>query len=248
MNRKRTTPLREDTVEPAHCSTALRHEIVGRARYFKRLSPEALEAVNERFREQHYPAEAVIYWEADSAERLFLVAHGKVKLLRHGAEGIDVLLDLLPQGSLFGGVAPVGYRRYSETAVAQTECCVLAITAGDFEELLARHPEIVREVLNSVARSLDDARETIRQLTTSPVAARIATVLIKLAERLGEPDKDGTLIQAPLPQQDIASMVGATPETVSRVMARFKREELVDSGRQWVRILDDDGLRKVAGT
>lgn len=246
MSRKRTTPLRDDSLDPGHCSTALRHEILGGAQYFKGLPPQALQAVNRRFREQHYPAEAVICREADSASRLFFVAHGKVKLLRHGRSGEDVLLDILPQGFLFGGLTPLGYRRYSETALAQTDCCVLAITAEDFERLLEHYPEIAREVLKSIARSLDDARETIRQLTTSPATARIATVLIKLAERLGEKTEKGTLIQSPLSQQDLAAMVGATPETVSRVMARLKRDGLVDSGRQWIRILDHHGLRAIA--
>src|SRR5699024_2047219 len=137
---------------------------------------------NRQFREQHYPADAVICREGEPATRLFFTAHGQVKLLRHSLRGDDVLLDILGQGALFGGLAPLGYRHYSETATAQTDCCLLIITADAFQKLLEQYPEVTLEVLRSVAQGLDDARETIRQLTTSSVETRIATVLLKLAE------------------------------------------------------------------
>ncbi len=243
--RRRATPLNRDSLNPDHCSPELRREILGHATYFEGLSARALAAVDERFREQHYPQGAVICREGETARSLFFVAHGNVKLLRHSAGGDDVLIDLLPQGGLFGGLASLGLGRYPETAIAQTACCVLTVSGSDFQHLLEQFPAFTMEVLKSTSRSLNDAREAIRQLTTSPVDARIAMALIKLAERLGEKTGQGILIQVPLPQQDLAAMVGATPETVSRVMARMKREGLVDSGRQWVRILDQDGLRAI---
>lgn len=231
---------------PEHCSPQLRHHILSQARYFSGLSAEALEEVSRRFSELHYPAGSVICHEGGHAERLFFVAHGKVKLLRHSPAGDDVLLDLLPRGALFGGLAPLGTRHYPETAVAQTNSCVLAISGADFQLLLEQHPQITLAVLASVARSLDDARETVRQIITSDVRARIATALLKLAERLGENETGGVLINTPISRQDLAAMIGATPETVSRVMADFKREGLLDSGRQWVRVVDRDGLQQAA--
>lgn len=248
MSRKRTTPLRDESLAPGHCSTELRRRILGGTRYFNALSAEALDEVNARFRERHHAAGTVICQEGAPAKRLFLVAHGKVKLVRHSPEGDDVLLDILSQGALFGGVAPLGQHHYAETAVAQTDCCVLAITVRSFEELLAQHPAVTLEVLHAVADDLDEARSTIRRLATSSVDARIATVLLTLAERLGERDDTGVLIQSPLPQQDLAAMVGTTQETVSRVMAAFRRGGMISTGRQWVRIADTDALRRIAGT
>lgn len=244
---RRTSPIRAEAVSAARCSPSLRREILGRSRYFNELAAGVLEKVNERFRELHYPTDTIICHEGATADRLFFVAHGKVKLLRHSPGGKDVVLDILAQAALFGGLAPLGTRRCPETAVAQTDCCVLAISGADFQQLLQQHPAVTLAVLHSVAHSLDEARETIRQLTTSDVRARIATVLLKLAERIGDVDGQGVLIRSPLSRLDLAAMVGATSETASRVMADFKRDRLVDSGRQWVRILDRSGLAAVSG-
>ena len=166
--------------------------------------------------------------------------------MRHSPDGDDVVLDLLPQGALFGGLAPLGTQHYPETAVAQTDCCVLAISGADFQQLLEAHPAVTLAVLRSVARSLDDARETIRQITTSDVRTRVAVALAKLDERQGDAASQGVLIRSPLSRQDLAAMIGATPETVSRVMADLKREGLIDTGRQWVRILQPEQLRALA--
>ena len=105
--------------------------------------------------------------------------------------------------------------------------------------------ERARRIVGDHARIVADAREVIRQISTSDVRTRVATALLKLAERLGDADEQGILIRAPLSRQDLAAMVGATPETVSRVMADLKREGLIDTGRQWVRVLDSEALRAI---
>lgn len=248
MSRKRHTPLRDESLSDGYCTLHVRRKLLGGAAFFEGLSEADLDRVSAQFRERNYPAGAVIFNEGAPATTLFFVAHGKVKLLRHGLEGNDVVLDMLTSGMLFGGAAVVGHRHYRETAIAQTPCCALTISGEGFEALLGQYPLMALKVLHSVADKLDDARETIRQLAQVPSESRIALTLLRLAERVGEPAAEGTLIQTPLSQQDIAAMVGATQETVSRTMAGFRRRGLIDSGRQWVLIRDESALQAIAGT
>lgn len=246
MKRKRTTPLRDDHIKPGHCSSDVRARILAGVPYFRDLPTQALEAVNSHFRALDYPAGTAIYHEDEPAKSLFLVAHGKVKLVQHSRSGDEVVLDLLAQGELFGGLTMLGQRRYSQTAVAQAACCVLAITTADFRELLRTYPEMALTVLDMVAEDLVVAHDTIRAISTLSVEARIASALLRLADRLGETDRDGTLIQSPLSQQDLAAMVGTTAETASRVISGLRRSGYVETGRQWIRVRDRAGLARVA--
>ncbi len=248
MSRKRRTPLRDESLSEGYCTAHVRQKLLGDAEFFADLSADDLDRVSARFRERNYPAGAAIFNEGAPATSLFFVAHGKVKLLRHGTEGNEVVLDMLTTGMLFGGAAVVGRRRYLESAIAQTPCCTLTISGEDFDALLEEYPSIALKVLHSLADKLDEARETIRQLALVPSESRIALTLLRLAERVGEPAADGILIQAPLSQQDLAAMVGTTQETVSRTMAGFRRRGLIDSGRQWVLIRDKPALQTIAGT
>lgn len=246
VRRKRTTPLRDSSVQPGHCSSELRARILADVPYFRDLSGDALEAVNRHFRAFDYPSGAAIHHEGEPAEALFLVAHGKVKLLQHSFSGTKVVFDLLSQGQLFGGLAVLGRRHYPHSAQAQTACCVLAITTADFRHLLRTYPEVALAVLDGVARDLEAAHDTIRAIATLPVEARIARALLHLADRFGEADEGGLLIQSPLSQQDLAAMVSTTAETVSRVMSGLRRSGHVETGRQWVRIRDRASLAHLA--
>lgn len=246
VKRKRTTPLSDERVEPGHCSAELRARILSDIPYFKGLPAPALDAVNRHFRAFDYPIGATLYHEGESAESLFLVAHGRVKLLQYSASGEEVVLDLLGQGDLFGGLTVLGRRRYPQSAFAQTPCCVLGITTADFRCLLRTHSEVALTVLDTVARDLEAAQATIRAISTLPVEARIARVLLRLADRLGEADDGGVLIQSPLSQQDLSAMVATTAETVSRVISGLRRCGDIETGRQWIRIRNRASLARLA--
>ncbi|WNK20979.1 Crp/Fnr family transcriptional regulator [Halomonas piscis] len=245
MTRKRTTPLSDGHVSPGSCSAELRAQILGNAPYFRGLPTPAREAVNRLFRSVDYPAGKMIYHEGEPAETLFLVAHGKVKLLQHSRSGDEVVLDLLSQGDPFGGLTVLGRRRYPQSAVAQTACCVLLITLSDFRSLLHCYPAVALSALDGVAQDLEAAQDTIRSLSTLAVEARIAQALLDLAERLGEADEAGMLIQSPLSQQDLAAMVATTAATVSRVISDLRRRGYVETGRQWIRLRDREGLARL---
>ena len=123
---------------------------------------------------------------------------------------------------------------------------MLTITAEDFRTILARYPSAALAVLDITQRRLHEAHEMVRQISAYPVEQRIAYVLSRLADKLGEVRDEGLLIQMPLTRDDIAQMTGATAETASRVMSQFQKDGLINSGRQWVAIADPKRLAALA--
>jgi CRP/FNR family transcriptional regulator, nitrogen oxide reductase regulator len=246
MTIRRSTPLKPENVEPDRCSLDLRLKILGQLPFFSRLQAEEIDQVNESFHEYGYTPGESIYFAGEPAERLYVVAAGKVKLLRHTLAGQDVLLDILAPGEFFGALSILGQEEYPDTAQAQTACCVLAVAAQDFQAILYRYPAVAVTTLNIVSQRLKAAHDTIRQLSAFPVEQRLAAVLLKLAEKLGERRAEGLLIQAPLSRQDLAEMTGTTPETASRILSQFQKDGLIHSGRQWIAIIDRDRLSAIA--
>ena len=246
MRRKRTTPLKDDQINLGSCSTELRARILSNAPYFRGLPQPAIDAVNGLFRSVSHPAGTALYHEGEPVQALFLVAHGTVKLLQHSNAGDMVVLDLLSQGDSFGGLSALRQGRYPHSAIAQTGCCVLTITTADFRHLLSTYPEVALSALDGVVSDLEAAHDVIRALSTLPVEARIAQVLLDLADRLGEVHEDGILIQSPLSQRDLAAMVASTAATVSRVISSLRRRGYVDTGRQWIRVRDRSALASLA--
>lgn len=242
MSERRRSPVDTETTEPHLCSVGLRLEILGKVPFFAGLPAGQLEQVNRLFHETGYEPGESIYFEGDPAGRLHVVADGRVKLVRHTSTGKNVLLDLLVPGEFFGSLSGHEDAAYEDTAQALTSACVLSISAADFRKVLDAYPAVALKVLDIMAVRLKAAHERVRQLSAHPAEHRIAYTLLRLAEKLGEPQDVGLLIQAPLSRDDLAEMTGTTTETTSRVMSQLQKDGLIRTGRQWVAIADRPGL------
>ena len=239
------SPVRLEWVDPAVCSLEYRLKIIGRLPFFKHLPADAITKINNLFHDSDASTNEWIYFEGDEAGHLYLVAMGKVKLVRNTTTGREVLLDILHGGEYFGSLTIFGGRTHTETAIAQTDCCILKISAEDFEHILADHPDVTRKVLEAVSQRLTESQEIVKQLSAYTAEQRIASALLRLAGKLGETRGQGVLIQLPLSRQDLAAMTGSTTETVSRVMSRFAGEGWVKTGRKWVTIMDAKSLEEL---
>ena len=155
------------------------------------------------------------------------------------------MLDILHGSEYFGTLSVFGGRVHTETAVAQTDCCILQISSDDFETVLTEYPDVTRKVLEAVSKRLTESQEVVKQLSAYTVEQRIASALLRLAGKLGEARGQGVLIQLPFSRQDLAAMTGSTMETVSRVMSRFVEDGLVKSGRKWVTIMNSKRLEEL---
>ena len=240
------SPVRLDWVDPAFCSLEYRLKLIGRLPFFKHLPADAISRINTLFHDRDVPVDERIYFEGDDANHLYLVAMGKVKLVRNTSSGREVLLDILHGGDYFGAFTALGGQVHTETAIAQTDCCVLQISSSDFDSILSDHPEVMRRALEVVSQRLAESQDVIKQLSSYNTEQRIAAALLRLAGKLGERRGENVLIQLPFSRQDLAAMTGTTTETVSRVMSRFAEEKLVKSGRKWVTITDMKQLKKLA--
>ncbi|HKZ43764.1 MAG TPA: Crp/Fnr family transcriptional regulator [Anaerolineales bacterium] len=239
------SPVRLDWMDPAVCSLDYRLKIISRLPFFKHLPREAISKINTLFQDRDVSVNERIYFEGDDAEQLYLVAMGKVKLVRNPISGREVLLDILHGGEYFGTFSIFGGRTHSETAIAQTDCCILQISSTDFETILTYYPDITRKVLETVSQRLAESQEIVKQLSAYSVEQRIASALLRLVKKLGETREQGVLIQLPFSRQDLAAMTGATTETVSRIMSRFGEAGVIKSGRKWVTILDIPRLEEL---
>src|SRR5512143_4019435 len=95
------SPVRLDWVDPNVCSLDYRLKIIGRLPFFRQLPPTAISRINSLFLDRDIQAGERIYLEGDPADRMYLIAMGKVKLIRSTPSGREVLLDILHGGEDF---------------------------------------------------------------------------------------------------------------------------------------------------
>jgi CRP/FNR family transcriptional regulator len=196
--------------------------------------------------EEHYRARQYVFMEGDVARWLCVVRSGRVKIVKHSPSGKDVVLELLGPGEVFGGVAVIERRPYPAAAQALEPSVALKIPAETVAAVAERHPSIIREMALMIGRRLRAAHDTVRSLAVEPVEARLASTLLRLAEREGVAGRRGLALPFHLTRQSLADMSGTTVETAIRVVSRWLRDELVedDGGRLLIR--DIDALRELA--
>ncbi len=241
-----------DPIEPAMCTPDLRLQILHGLPFFRQLSHEEVHVVDRAFREHGYVPGATVYHAGERASHFYVVAAGYIKLLRHTLSGQDVLLDILGPGDFFGALPGVGGANgdglYADSAQAQTAACALTVSGADLREILQNYPGAALRLLEITAARLQQAQETIHQLSALNSEQRIAATLLKLAAKVGRerPEEGDVLIGMPLSRQDMADMTGATVETASRVLSSFRKGEVIRSGRQWIALRDVAALERLA--
>jgi CRP/FNR family transcriptional regulator len=213
---------------------------------FASLPAREIDALASATREDPVRARDYIFMEGDPAESLCIVKSGRVRIVRHSKAGKDVILELLGPGEIFGGVAVIENRPYPASAQAVEASVILKIPAQALIAVSDRHPSVIRELALMMGRRLRSAHDSVKSLAIDPVEARLAAMLLRLAERDGQRDKRGLALPFHLTRQSLADMCGTTVETTIRVMSRWSRDGLVleDAGR--LIVADVERLRVIA--
>lgn len=244
---RRMIPLREITL-PHQCPRPVRMYVLARTPYFRGLSEDQLDSIDRRMSAGTYAAGQNLYRAGDRADSLYVVAEGRVKLTQTTAEGSHTVTDVLVPGELFGAMGSLGEPYHLQSASALVGTCALRIDQAAFRQVLSENSEVAVRVLDDVAVRLHRAHQDISGQSTHTVPQRVATALLRLADKLGEDrGAEGIMLEVPLSRADLAGLARSTPESVSRVMSRWKKDGIIDSGRRWTALLDRDRLEQVAG-
>jgi len=157
---------------------------------------------------------SIIMAAGDPTDSLYIVLSGRLKVMMSDADGKEVILTIIGPGEFFGEMGLIDDSPRSASVVAIEACELLAITRRDFKKCLAENFEMSMAVMRGLVRRLREADRKIGSLALLDVYGRVARLLIDMSETV-----DGQkMVTKRLPKQDIAKMIGASREMVSRVM------------------------------
>ncbi len=201
---------------------------------FSSLNDDELSQLADLSIEHSFMPNEFIFWDGDAPDWFYIVAEGKVKVLKHSSLGKEFVIAFFSPGEMFGEVAVFENKPYPASAQAVTETKVVGVKREDFLSFLANHPQVALRIINVLAGRLRDAQGRLRDLAGERVEQRLASVLLMLSTKLGP-----TLT---LTRQEIADMVGTTTETAIRVMSHLKDRGIISSVRGKVIVLDEEKL------
>lgn len=170
-------------------------------------------------------------------EVLYLLKEGRVRIYKVSAEGKEFTTALLGPGNIFGEAGSLSTGTNGAYAEALEETLVCLLRKPDVEDLMRQHPQLALRVVEVLSTRLTQVQELLEQLAMGDVRSRLLYLLLRLAAEFGaEHDGPWVLVSADLTHQDLASMIGATRETVSATLATLGREDIVRTGRKEIRV------------
>jgi len=214
---------------------------------FAPLSESDYDLLLKDIQEIPYQKGEYIFREGDPTEWFHIVKDGTVKCVKSSHDGRDMTLKVLTPGdlfcceaSVFEGSAHPGCAKVLDGAT------VLKIPKQRYLEILRRNPEMAIEVIQYLGERLREAQDNAKALVFHKAEQRMASILLSLAKKAGQPDPEGIRIQARLTRRDLADMAGLTVETATRIMGRFKTENIVIGKAKKLVIRNIDALKSLA--
>ncbi len=165
----------------------------------------------------------------DVTDSLYIIVNGSARVLNSDEEGREVILSILGPGDFFGEMGLIDGSPRSADVVAAEVCDLLVISKSDFRKCLQENFEVAFNIMKRLVERLRDADRKIESLALMDVYGRVAKLLLEFSDI-----EDGRrVVRRKLTKQDIAKMIGASREMVSRVMKDLEGSGYihVDDGR-----------------
>jgi CRP-like cAMP-binding protein len=195
-----------------------------RLNLFEGMSLEEVERISHDLRMRSCSAKSSVL--DGSSERVYVVKQGRVRLYHVTENGQEVPTAILVPGQLFGLGALFGKGGDATFAEALESTVICDAAAQDFINMMARHPILMAKVMMAMARQMLRLESTIESIVSRPVAARLADLLITLAEQ-AERSSNGAIVVPAYSHDEMGKMIGATRESVSRTLGDWRRAGII---------------------
>jgi|YNPNPStandDraft_1061719.scaffolds.fasta_scaffold118243_1 CRP-like cAMP-binding protein len=212
--------------------------VLGQALMFSGLAGDELEKLARMAVEKHIKAGEYAFWEGDAPDWFYVVAAGRIRVIKHSPSGKDFIIAFFGPGEMFGEVAVFQDRPYPASAQAAADTTVIGIRKADFLAFLRKNPGTAISIISVLGGRLREAQARMKDLAAERAEQRLAWIILMLYNKLGA--------ALPFTRHDIASMAGTTIETAIRVLSRLKESGIIRSSRGRITVAQPERLKLLA--
>lgn len=213
-------------------------ELLKSTPYFSGLSSTELESISKLVFEKSYERGEILLLEGETAEALYFVASGAVKVFKTSAEGKEQILTIIRPGETFNEVPIFNGDLNPASAQAMVPVLLYGIRKNDLEVILRKYPQVALNVIKVMANRLRHLVSLVEDLSFRRVIGRVARILLENAG-------DGAVPRPRLTQRDMAAMAGTAREVVSRSLKTLEEDGVIRVDRRRIIITNRDVLKKM---
>ena len=201
-------------------------ELIRRVPLFALLTASQAEAVADAVIKRRFKRGEIIVEQGEKSNTLFIILTGRVRVVTSDKRGREVILATLQPGDYIGEMSLIDNEPHSATVRAEVQTDMLTLGRAEFARCLPENSSMSYAIMKGLVQRLRQADRKIESLALMDVYGRVARSLLEFAV----PDRDGLLtIRERISRQDIAKMVGASREMVSRVMKDLEERGFIET-------------------
>jgi CRP/FNR family transcriptional regulator, cyclic AMP receptor protein len=208
---------------------------------FQNMSRRELEELDRMTTMKTVSKGRIFYQPDEPTEVLFILKKGRVQLYRLNPHGKKLVIATLGCHSMFGEMAMLGAKMNNTFAEGVEDCLICVMSHNDLERMILANPHVALHILENNGLRLRDAEARLEDLAFKGVSARMAGLLLRLAEETGP----GANVIEGFTHLDLAESIGTYRETATQVLNDFKSAGLIEISRKRISILDRSGLASV---
>ena len=186
----------------------------------------------------------VIFHEGDPGQMLYLIQAGQVRIFVSGLDGSETSVILFGRpGEIFGELAVVDGMPRSATAVALGQTTLYTMSRENFSKHTRQYPQLALNFMKVLSSRVRSSTQQMDSLASLGIPQRLARKLLQLAQDYGKAEANGVCITMPLNQSDLASLIGATRESINKALRDFRQNGWLHTQQGQITILDAEALK-----
>jgi len=205
---------------------------------FSGLTENELSFLAGRAVPRHYSTGESVFGEGEPCTGFYVVESGHVRIFKSSANGREQVLSIDGPGSSIAEIPVFDGGNYPASGTAIDDATLVFISKQDFQALCLAHPQVALKVLRVVGARLRRLVGIIEELSFTTVRHRLASLLLRLAQKEGKRSAAGLEITLPINNQELASQIGTVRELVSRNLSRLQAEGVLKIDGRTVTICD----------
>lgn len=209
---------------------------------FRKLTAEQMQRLETCSRARSFAARSPIYLPSESADNVFVLASGLVKVCNLTGEGKQSILAFIEPGELFGELALFEDQPRDEYVESVQRSTVVMIPARELQSLMAVNHDVSIALTKVIGLRRHRVERRLKHLMFLSNRDRLIHLLLDLAEQFGIHESNGIRLRIKLAHQELANLMGSTRETVTILLGQLKAEGLVDGGRREIVLAQADRL------
>lgn len=210
------------------------------------LSAESMHDLDRISHPTSYPAEALLFVEGQAARGVYILCHGRAKLMTTNRDGKTLILKIAEPGEIIGLDAIISGRPYEFTAETLHASQLAFVSREDFLRFLRSHGDACLYATQHLSRDCQAAYDTVRSMgLCHSVSEKLARLVLHWSAE-SKSSNGANRIKVALTHEEIAQLIGSSRETITRILGEFRKKKLIEVNGSTMLVRNQAGLEALA--